>query len=70
MTQRHNDFACDDRFIALAEILWGKGFLSGHSDSLARMFRGIETDGRHMLDIGSGLGVPTLCSRATTVRGR
>ncbi len=56
MTQRDNDFAYDDRFVALAELLWGKGFLSGDSSSLARMFRGIDTDGRHVLDIGSGLG--------------
>jgi cyclopropane fatty-acyl-phospholipid synthase-like methyltransferase len=46
-----------DQMVAFLELIWGKGFLApGGKDNVRRMIRGIETQGRYLLDIGSGIG--------------
>ncbi len=48
-------------FIELVELIYGKGFLSqGGPESVKRMIKNIDINGKEVLDIGSGLGGPAL----------
>jgi len=48
-----------DAMLDLLEWLWGKDFMApGGEGNIRRMMRGIDTRGRRLLDIGSGLGGP------------
>ncbi|TIW19952.1 MAG: SAM-dependent methyltransferase, partial [Mesorhizobium sp.] len=39
------------------ELIWGEGMLSpGGPEKVADMLEGMDISGRHVLDIGSGLG--------------
>jgi cyclopropane fatty-acyl-phospholipid synthase-like methyltransferase len=50
-----------EEFIDLVEMIYGKGFLSqGGVQSIERMIARATLDNRDILDIGSGLGGPTL----------
>lgn len=43
------------------ELVWGNGFLSpGGSDAVARIVQGIDLSGKQVLDVGCGLGGPTI----------
>lgn len=45
--------------IALLELIWGKGYMApGGPGNVARMLEGLPTEGKRILDIGSGLGGP------------
>ncbi len=47
-----------DDLIARLELLWGDGFLSpGGEGEVASVLEGIDLTGRHVLDVGCGLGV-------------
>jgi phosphoethanolamine N-methyltransferase len=51
----------DRDFIELVELVYGKGFLSqGGEESIKKMDDGLELNGLKILDIGSGLGGPSL----------
>ncbi len=51
----------DETFVALVEMIYGKGFLSqGGPESVQKMIDGLNLDGKKILDIGSGLGGPAL----------
>jgi phosphoethanolamine N-methyltransferase len=51
----------DQTFIDLVELVYGKGFLSqGGRTSVEEMIEGLELDRKNLLDIGSGLGGPSI----------
>jgi len=44
------------------ELMWGEGFMSpGGSEEVGMVVRGLDLEGRTILDIGSGLGGPAIC---------
>jgi len=46
-----------DNLITMLELIWGEGYMTpGGSDNVEKMFNGIETAGKRILDIGCGLG--------------
>lgn len=46
-----------DEMVAFLELIWGKGFLApGGASNVRRLIQGFETQGRYILDIGSGIG--------------
>lgn len=47
----------DDKFVALLETVWGEGFLSpGGPDEVALILEASDIRGKHVLDIGCGVG--------------
>ncbi len=56
MAETEHDYAYDDRFAAMAELVWGPGLLSGAAATYRRLFDGVATRGCRILDIGCGLG--------------
>lgn len=45
--------------ITLLQLIWGEGYMApGGAGNVARMLKGIPTQGKRILDIGSGLGGP------------
>ena len=54
-TEDHDEY--DDDFVAGLEWIWGEGFLSpGGRDEVAEILRGVDLMGKHVLDIGCGIG--------------
>jgi len=50
-----------DALVALLELIWGKGYMApGGPGNVARLLRGLQTRGKRVLDIGSGIGGPAL----------
>jgi len=50
-----------DNLVAMLELIWGEGYMApGGPGNVARLFDGIETEGRRVLDIGCGIGGPAL----------
>ncbi|MDH5344121.1 MAG: methyltransferase domain-containing protein [Gammaproteobacteria bacterium] len=48
-----------DALIDMLQIIWGEGYMApGGSGNIAKMFKGIETRGKRVLDIGCGIGGP------------
>jgi phosphoethanolamine N-methyltransferase len=48
-----------DAMVRMLELIWGEGYMApGGADNVARMLEGIETRGKRVLDIGSGIGGP------------
>ena len=48
-----------DGLITMLELIWGEGYMApGGPGNVARMLRGLETQGRRILDIGCGIGGP------------
>ena len=46
-----------DNMITMLELIWGEGYMTpGGPDNVEKMFNGIETAGKRILDIGCGLG--------------
>ena len=55
--EEHQSEYSDD-LIARLELLWGDGFLSpGGAAEVAIVLEGLDVAGRHVLDVGCGLGV-------------
>lgn len=54
--QGHQNEYTDD-FVAKLELLWGEGFLSpGGPEEVARILEGTDLTGKHVMDIGCGIG--------------
>lgn len=52
--------------VTLLELIWGEGYMApGGPGNVAKLFAGIETDGKRILDIGCGIGGPA-CEMAQT----
>ena len=48
-----------DGMVRLLELVWGEGYMApGGPGNVAKMLDGIETEGKRILDIGSGIGGP------------
>jgi phosphoethanolamine N-methyltransferase len=48
-----------DSLVTMLELIWGEGYMApGGPGNVARMFEGMETEGKRVLDIGCGLGGP------------
>ena len=48
-----------DAMVRMLELIWGEGYMApGGADNVARMLEGLETRGKRVLDIGSGIGGP------------
>lgn len=48
-----------DKLITLLELIWGEGYMApGGPGNVAKILDGIETQGKRILDIGSGIGGP------------
>ena len=46
-----------DNLITMLELIWGEGYMTpGGSGNVEKLFNGIETAGKRILDIGCGLG--------------
>lgn len=55
-----------DSMVTMLELIWGEGYMApGGAGNVARMLRGIETQGKRILDIGCGIGGPAF-EMATT----
>jgi phosphoethanolamine N-methyltransferase len=51
-----------DKLVAGCELLWGEGFLSpGGDQEVALIVNGLNLKDKTILDIGSGIGGPTIC---------
>jgi len=49
-----------DNMITMLELIWGEGYMApGGPGNVAKLLRGIETQGKRILDIGCGIGGPT-----------
>lgn len=54
MSTDHEEY--DDRMLTLLQMVWGEGFLSpGGPQAVRAIMRGMDLDGRRVLDIGCGL---------------
>jgi len=50
-----------DNMIKLLELIWGEGYMApGGPGNVAKLLRGLETQGKRILDIGCGIGGPAL----------
>ena len=48
-----------DTAVAMLELIWGDGFMApGGVGNVAKMIKGLDLEGRRVLDIGCGLGGP------------
>jgi phosphoethanolamine N-methyltransferase len=51
-----------DDFAAGLELMWGQGFMSpGGPEEVGLIVQGLDLRGKEILDIGSGLGGPSMC---------
>jgi hypothetical protein len=51
-----------DDFAAGLELMWGQGFMSpGGPEEAGLIVQGLNLQGKEILDIGSGLGGPSIC---------
>lgn len=51
-----------DDFAAGLELMWGQGFMSpGGPEEVGLIIQGLDLQGKEILDIGSGLGGPSMC---------
>jgi len=56
----------DDALVTLLELIWGEGYMApGGPGNVEKMLRGIDTEGKRILDIGCGVGGPAF-EMATT----
>ena len=50
-----------DNMIRMLELIWGEGFMApGGPGNVSKMLAGLEPRGKHLLDIGCGIGGPAL----------
>ncbi len=60
-----------DEFAAGLELMWGQGFLSpGGAEEVGLIVQGLGLEGKEILDIGSGLGGPSICLVSQHSAGR
>ncbi len=60
-----------DEFAAGLELMWGEGFLSpGGPEEVGLIVHGLDLRGKEILDIGSGLGGPSICLASQHGAGR
>ena len=60
MTKDETDYT--DEFAAGLELMWGEGFMSpGGAEEVGLIVQGLDLRGKEILDIGSGLGGPSIC---------
>jgi ubiquinone/menaquinone biosynthesis C-methylase UbiE len=51
-----------DEFAAGLELMWGHGFMSpGGTEEVGLIVQGLDLRGKEVLDIGAGLGGPSIC---------
>lgn len=51
----------DDNTVALLELIWGKGYMApGGPGNVAKQLEGTAPEGKRILDIGCGIGGPSL----------
>jgi phosphoethanolamine N-methyltransferase len=62
-----------DNMVTMLELVWGKGYMApGGPGNVAKVLQGIETMGKHVLDIGCGIGGPAfemVTTHGATVTG-
>ena len=50
-----------DNMVRMLELIWGEGYMApGGSGNVGRMLEGTEPAGKHILDIGCGIGGPAM----------
>ncbi len=50
-----------DNMVQMLELIWGEGYMApGGPGNVARLFEGVETQGKRVLDLGCGIGGPAL----------
>jgi ubiquinone/menaquinone biosynthesis C-methylase UbiE len=50
-----------DNMVTVLELIWGEGYMApGGPGNVAKMLAGLETQGQRILDIGCGLGGPSM----------
>jgi len=50
-----------DNMVRMLELIWGEGYMApGGSGNVRRMLEGTEPAGKHILDIGCGIGGPAM----------
>ncbi len=55
-----------DAMVQMLELIWGAGYMApGGAGNVAKMLDGLDTNGKRVLDIGSGIGGPALEMTAT-----
>jgi len=60
-----------DEFAAGLELVWGQGFMSpGGQEEVGLIVQGLDLQGKEILDIGSGLGGPSMCLASQHGAGR
>ena len=66
-----DDTEYTDAFAGGLELMWGQGFLSpGGVEEVGLIVRGLDLEGKEILDIGSGLGGPAICLSSQHGAGR
>jgi ubiquinone/menaquinone biosynthesis C-methylase UbiE len=54
-----HDNEYDEKLVTMLELIWGEGYMApGGPGNVAKILEGIETKGKRILDIGSGIGGP------------
>ena len=57
MSAHDNEY--HDNMVAMLELIWGEGYMApGGPGNVARLLDGIDTRGKHILDVGCGIGGP------------
>ena len=59
--ETHHEDEYDDAMVTMLELIWGEGFLSpGGPEATLEIVRGLDLDGKSVLDIGCGIGGPAM----------
>ncbi len=59
--ETHHEGEYDDAMVTMLELIWGEGFLSpGGLEATLEIVRGLDLDGKSVLDIGCGIGGPAM----------
>ncbi len=60
-TQKCDEIQYPEQFTERLQLLWGRGFLSpGGQDEVGEIVKGLDLNGKSVLDIGTGVGGPAL----------
>ncbi|MFQ5938767.1 MAG: methyltransferase domain-containing protein [Alphaproteobacteria bacterium] len=59
--ESHHEDEYDDAMVTMLEFIWGEGFLApGGPEAALEIVRGLDLDGKLVLDIGCGVGGPAV----------